>query len=103
LSILSETYSNVLFIISLETLELESVLIMQDDIKSISWNPNNDICIFSTGNKRLYIYASEEASVCDIPEFRQDLFAHKVKWNEVGDSLFVSDQLNGELVYPQIE
>lgn len=54
-------------------MELETVLVMLEDIKSVAWNPVNDFCVFATGNKRLYIYSSDEASVCDVPEFKTPL------------------------------
>jgi len=53
LAILSEAYSNSLFIYSTENMELETVLVMIEDIKSVAWNPVNDFCVFATGNKRL--------------------------------------------------
>lgn len=73
LAILSETYPNSLFIYSTENMEIETVLVMIEDVKSVAWNPVNDFCVFVTGNKRLYIYSSDEASVCDVPEFKTPL------------------------------
>ena len=80
------------------TLELASVLIHLNDVKSFKFSPNSNDLYIVTGTGRVYTWAPLGASVIELPQdgFGKDSLNHtslsKLRWNPKSSNLLLMDK-----------
>lgn len=80
------------------------VLSMSRPIKGVCWAPETNHLAFCTGEKRMYLWSEDGASVCDVPVYyKRDFCVNKLSWSKDGNSILLTDKNEVVLVYPQFE
>ena len=82
------------------TSSLRAVLIHQNEVKSIVWNPLMMYLVCCTGTNRIFLWSPEGASVCDLPQENKDLKVMKIIWNPDGRNMVLIDRNQLLVAYP---
>lgn len=89
---------NAVWIWDMTTLELASVLIHQNPVKTFQFSPNSNDLYILTGNSRVFTWAPLGASVIELPQsgFGKDLVnstqLNKIKWNPNSRNMLLFDK-----------
>ena len=91
------------------TLELSTVLIHQNQVKSFKFSPNSQTLIIGTGQSRVFVWTPKGACVVDLPRNEMsmqapvDLHVQRILWNPRGANLVFTDKQVAILAFPQAE
>ena len=94
---------SVVWIWSLNDLNLNVLMIQLFNIKHIEWSPKSNHLAFCTGTGKLFLWSSQGASVCEIPLEIKDFRVNKIQWANNGNSMLISDKNRFIIIYPQFE
>ena len=92
LSTVSKTYPSVVCVWSMSDTSLKACLCNQKPILSMAWNMCVNQLVFVCGNFKMYIWSSEGASICELPEELAGFQISKLEWCENGNYIAASDQ-----------
>ena len=101
-----ESMPNVVWIWDLTTLQLSTVLIHINAVKSFKFAPQSHQLVIGTGQSRVFCWTPKGACVIDLPRneaathLQVCLSVNKVMWNPRGTNLFLSDKSSAILAFP---
>eukprot|EP00825_Cyclidium_porcatum_P005999 TRINITY_DN12947_c0_g1_i4.p1 TRINITY_DN12947_c0_g1~~TRINITY_DN12947_c0_g1_i4.p1 ORF type:complete len:438 (+),score=78.06 TRINITY_DN12947_c0_g1_i4:103-1416(+) len=94
---------NTIWIWEISTLELKSVLIHQNPVKTFMWSPSSLNLVICTGKNQINIWSPDAGSICDLP-FQGKLFnVNKLQWSQNGKVMILTDKIDIVIAYPPIE
>jgi len=92
---------NCLWIWDMETMELESLLIQYNSIKSAAWSPNSLLLALCTGTGQVFFWSKQGALVCTLSLEAKDFSTQKLQWAPNGKSLVIVDRARLTVGYPE--
>lgn len=79
-----------IFIWEVKSLSLNSLIIHNQEVKSMKWNPLENQIAFCTGIQKINLWSVEGCCSVVIPE--ENFIVQNLKWNSNGKSLLLCDQ-----------
>jgi hypothetical protein len=101
-----ESIPTVVWIWEVNTLELHTVLIHMNQVKSIKFAPNAHQLIIGTGQPRVFAWTPAGSCVIPLPHYMDvasGLHVQKIKWNPRSSNLVFSDKQFAILGFPSAE
>ena len=101
-----ESAPNAVWIWDMTKLELNTLLIHMDQVRSIKFSPNSQTLIIGTGKSRVFVWTPKGACVVDLPknditmQTPKDLNVSNINWNPRGSNLVFSDGQMAILSFP---
>ena len=104
-----ETMPNAVFVWDMGKLELSTVLIHLNPVKSLKFAPHSQQLYIGTGQTRVFMWSPKGACVIDLP--RNEFATHgpcavnvnRIMWNPRGTNLVFMDRTNAILGFPMAE
>ena len=93
----NDNYPNILWVWSIDTIELHSVIITLKHIKDFKWSPptqKNNFLFIVTENNKTYQFSSNTISTIEIPNTTGNITPYKIQWNSQGNCLLLNDKSN---------
>ena len=93
----NDNYPNILWVWSIDTIELHSVIITLKHIKDFKWTPptqKNNFLFIVTENNKTYQFSSNTISTIEIPNTTGNITPYKIQWNSQGNCLLLNDKSN---------
>lgn len=90
----------------LTTLELHTVLIHLNQVKSFKFAPHSQQLIIGTGQSRVFAWTPSGSCVIPLPQYMDvssGLHVQRVRWNPRGTNLVFSDKQHAILGFPSAE
>ena len=101
-----ESMPNAVWVWDMTKLELKTLLVHLDQVKSFKFSPDSHTLVIGTGKSRVFVWTPKGACVVDLPkneismQFAKDLNVSKVSWNPQGKNLVFSDGSMAILAFP---
>lgn len=103
-----DSLPQVVWVWDLQTVELNSFLVLLSPVKSISWSPTTNHLLISSGHPRFFVWTQYQVTIF---ETNQDgsqvggvqLGLSKVKWHPKGTKIILSDKTHAVIGLPSYD
>lgn len=87
-----DSFPNLVWIWEIKKLKLNSILIHNQEVRSMKWNPLQNQIAFCTGIQKINLWSIEGCCSVIVPE--DNFIVQNLKWNYNGKCLLLCDHSN---------
>lgn len=101
-----ETMPTAVWIWDTTTLSLHTVLIHQNNVKSLKFAPHSLQLLIGTGQQRVHMWTPHGSCIVALPDSKDQtsgVNVYKIQWNPRGTNILLSDKHQGILGFPSAD